>query len=91
MMKRATLLALLLTACGGPTLHWTKAGASRADFDRDSYECAREHSRDSFEWRPPIAGGPRYGPQINKELYRACLTARGYQRVEGGEWVGLRD
>jgi hypothetical protein len=28
---------------------------------------------------------------INEEMYRMCLQARGYQRVEGGAWVGVRD
>jgi hypothetical protein len=77
--------------CASSTLHWTKPGATRDDFNRDSYECAQQHSRDTFTWRPPIAGGPEYGPAVNKDLYRACLQSRGYQRVEGGEWIGIRD
>src|SRR5688572_26984101 len=76
------LLAIaLLAGCAG-RLHWTKTGATADDFNRDSYECAQQHSRDSFTWRPPIAGGPSYGPEVNKDLYRACMQARGYQRVE---------
>jgi len=37
------------------------------------------------------AGGPRYGLEVEKDLYRACMKARRYSFVEGGDWVGLRD
>lgn len=80
----------LLAACG-TTKHWTKPGATAEDFNRDSYACAKETSRDTFRWRAPIVGGPKYGPEVDKDMYRACLRARGYERVEGGQWEGFRD
>jgi hypothetical protein len=83
---------IALAVLGGcSTKHWTKAGGTEADFNQDSYACAQQHGRDTFQWRPPIAGGPRYGLEINKDLYRSCMKAKGYSLVEGGQWEGLRD
>src|SRR5206468_4059837 len=31
------------------------------------------------------------GAPVNTRVYRSCMFARGYRRVEGGPWVGLRD
>jgi hypothetical protein len=79
----------LLSGCASK--HWSKAGATEAEFNQDSYACAQQHGRDTFQWRPPIAGGPRYGPEVDKDLYRSCMKARGYSFVEGGNWIGIRD
>jgi hypothetical protein len=84
------LLPILLAANAGcADKHWTKAGATEADFNRDSYECARE----SAGWETtfdPFAGYS-YGVRVNKDLYRPCMANRGYSRTEGGKWVGPRD
>jgi hypothetical protein len=84
------LLPIVLAAIGGcAEKHWTKAGATEADFNRDSYECAKE----SVNWETnfdPFAGYS-YGMRVNKDLYRLCMSNRGYSRVEGGKWVGPRD
>lgn len=85
-----TGLALLLTAC--TSTHWSKPDGTLEGFNRDSYDCVRE-ARTSWT-APPIA--ILFGPSadergVNKELYRTCLQSRGYQRVDGGTWVGVRD
>jgi len=69
------LPALLLVACA-PEKHWTKPGGTYEQFGKDSYECATQTS----------AGG-----DFRKDMYRACLQSRGYQRVPGGPWEGVRD
>jgi hypothetical protein len=71
---------------------WTKAGAIEADFNRDSYECAREATFSSR--RAGITGGSgffREESNTDRDLYRACMRARSYQLVEGGQWQGFRD
>ena len=83
-------LLLLLTGCGS-SKQWAKPGATADDFHRDSYACANESRQSWFEFRRVPFGPSSDEKGINKELYRACLQARGYQRVEGGEWKGLRD
>jgi hypothetical protein len=67
------LLAVVVSGCAK---HWTKPGATNAEFSRDSYECAQAHQD---------------GGEVRKNLYRACLQNRGYQHVQGGEFIGLRD
>lgn len=55
--------------------------------------CANEARQSWFEFRRgPLGFGPSGDEKgINEEMYRMCLQARGYQRVEGGAWVGVRD
>lgn len=77
-LRLAILTAILVTGCA--ERHWTKPGATREDFNRDSSACAREARRSVY-----------IGTPVNKRLYRGCMRARGYQQVEGGEWVGARD
>jgi hypothetical protein len=71
---------------------WAKAGAAEADFNRDSYECVREATFASR--RVAIvdgAGAIRGEAKSDKDLYRACMRARGYQLIDGGHWRGFRD
>jgi hypothetical protein len=70
---------------------WTKAGAVETDFNRDSYECAREATYISR--RAALANGAgfvREETMVGKDLYHACMRARGYQFVEGGQWRGFQ-
>ena len=67
------LLALTAGACS-PT--WEKAGATREEFNRDTYEC----QKDSY-----VAGGGAIyvgGGQVrstpNMGIYRSCMAAKGY-------------
>jgi hypothetical protein len=77
-MRQWLPLVWLLAVVGvsGCAKHWTKPGATNAEFSRDSYECALQHSD---------------GGEVRKNLYRACLQNHGYDRVIGGEFIGLRD
>jgi len=82
--RRALVLALLavlgVAACSEK--HWTKPGATVEDFNRDNHACALEAQRGVFSYQ---------ATPVNKRTYRTCMRARGYQLVEGGQWVGLRD
>jgi len=82
--RRALALALLavlgVAACSEN--HWTKPGATVEDFNRDNYACALEAQRGVFSYQ---------ATPVNKRTYRTCMRARGYQLVECGQWVGLRD
>ena len=74
------------------TLHWSKSGGTAPDFNRDSYECATQTTQ--TERRAGLGGGSgfyREGTTVNKDLYRACMTARGYSRNDPKGWQGLRD
>lgn len=91
---RRVLLPVVIVMCAGcgPTLHWTKSGATAVDFNRDSYECATQTTY--TERRAGLGGGSgfyREGTTVNKDLYRACMIARGYSRNDPDGWQGLRD
>jgi hypothetical protein len=81
-------IALVMLGACASKLGWTKAGAVETDFNRDSYECAREATYTRVR-----AGGGFLGEErtVGKDLYRACMRARGYELVEGGQWHGFRD
>ncbi len=81
---------VVLTACSS-SLHWTKPAATEVQFNRDSLECAKETRSDTFQWNGTLAGGPRYGPEVDKGMYRACMGARGYSRNDPSGWQGFRD
>ena len=74
----AMLIATAVAGCA--ELHWTKPGAIVEDFNRDSHACGLDAQRGVF-----------VGAPVNTRVYRSCMFARGYRRVEGGSWVGLRD
>ena len=83
MSPRGYLALAILTAiaaAGCAEKHWTRPGATVEDFNRDSHACGLEAQR-----------GVYVGTPVNKRVYRSCMHARGYQLVEGGQWVGLRD
>ena len=84
---------LLVTACAGPRHHWMRPATTAQQFSRDSYECAHQARQSVFRAGPPgfMYGGSAESRTVNKDLYRTCLQARGYERIEGGTFVGLRD
>lgn len=87
-------LAAILVLTGCADKHWAKPGATAQEFNRDSYECAREARQSVARWGGGIVGminQPKDDESVNKELYRACVQARGYERVQGGPWKGIRD
>ena len=81
-IRTLAVIAMLVALTGCAAKHWTKAGATEADFQRDSYQCA-------LEAKQQVTREDREA--INKDLYRACMGVRGYRRVEGGTWEGFRD
>jgi hypothetical protein len=73
-IRRVQLLALVallgafaLGGCG--KYYWSKAGSTRDQFDADSRECAKQ-----------ATASPAAAPSIEQEVYRSCLSARGYVR-----------
>jgi hypothetical protein len=70
-MQLLALVALLgafaLGGCG--KYYWAKPGSTRDQFDADSTACAKE-----------ATASPAAAPSIEQEVYRSCLSARGYVR-----------
>ena len=73
-IRRVQLSALVamigvfaLGGCG--KYYWSKAGSTRDQFDADSRECAKQ-----------ATASPAAAPSIEQEVYRSCLSARGYLR-----------
>ena len=84
----APILLCALAACATPR-HWTRANTTEAEFHRDSFECAKESPGFKFRaWPKMTAGG---GSTVDKDIYRSCMRARGYEFVEGRPWIGHRD
>ena len=83
MSPRGYLAFAILTAIGAAGCaekHWSKPDATVEDFNRDSHACGLEAQRGVF-----------VGVPVNTRVYRSCMFARGFRRVEGGQWVGLKD
>jgi hypothetical protein len=92
--RSLSIAALVLVVSGsGCTTErgWAKAGAAEADFNRDSYECTREATFVSRRAVVDGSGALRGEAKSDKDLYRACMRARGYQLIDGGHWRGFRD
>jgi hypothetical protein len=95
-VRSVTIALVVLAMVGGAACAspqgWVRAGATEADFNRDSYECAREAT---FATRRADttrgSGSLRDEPATAQDLYRACMRARSYQLVDGGRWWGFRD
>ena len=87
-----TVIVLMLAGCGGGMKNlWVKSGATEQEFQRDSYECA---STSTYTSRKAGLGGGagfyREKTDVNEDLYRACLRARGYSRIKTDRgWKGL--
>src|SRR6266550_534494 len=73
----ATMAAIAFAGCAEK--RWTKPGATVEDFNLDSHACGQEAQRGVYTNTP-----------VDKRVYRTCMRARGYQLVEGGQWIGLR-
>ena len=88
-MAPVALAALVAAGCG-PTMHWTRPNTTAQQFATDSYACARQTTRSTFNaFR--AAMGAAYDQEVDKDLYRACLNARGYTRTDPNGWEGFRD
>lgn len=68
-MKAIVLVcALLVAGCGGPW-YWTKPNATDATFQTDHQPCFKDAT---------IAYGVG-----NEEIYKRCMRAKGWTRVQG--------
>jgi len=70
-MSRLLLAMALLGLTGCARYYWSQPGSSAEQFKRDSTECAREAS--------PTDAARKQGI-VQLDVYRACLTSRGYTR-----------
>jgi len=68
--SRSLLAALVVLAATGCTHYWERPGGAITDFDRESAACI-DDARES-----------PYGPDGMQQVYRACMRARGWKRVE---------
>ena len=64
----AMIGVFMFSGCGGK-YYWSKPGSTRDQFDADSRECAKQ-----------ATASPAAAPSIEQEVYRSCLSARGYVR-----------
>ena len=75
--RRRAAALLVVVAVGGLAgcgkFYWTKPGGTLAQFERDNVACAREAS--------PNPTAASHG-DVRFPEYRACLTARGWTRVQ---------
>ena len=81
--------ASVLFACATPARHWTRPETTAAEFERDSFDCAKQSPGLKVRTWPRMTAGIE--SSVDKDLYRNCMRARGYQFVEGGPWEGHRD
>jgi hypothetical protein len=77
------LVAPVLAALAGctPTI-WDKADATRADYNRESYECERD-------LRQSRTGSGLLGALDAHGFYNRCMSAHGYY-PQGGTAIGLK-
>ncbi len=61
----AMIGVVMLGGCG--QYYRAKPGSTRDQFDADSRECAKQ-----------ATASPAAAPSIEQEVYRSCLSARGY-------------
>ncbi len=75
MRRRALTICcgLLLAGC---QLYWTKPGATLADFTTAHQACLREVGVATPDDPASVL--------VNPEIYKSCLKANGWQRVEDG-------
>lgn len=94
-MKLARLLLftlLVFAACGGTTKGWTRPQTTTQQFETDSYRCSHEARQSVWKFGRALPRESSTEKQtVNKDLYRSCMRANGYQLVDGEEWEGFRD
>ena len=71
--RLAIVAALVLGALGGCQHYWSKPNGTKEMFWQDSSECARTAA--------PNPTAAAHGI-VNDQLYRACLSAKGWTRAE---------
>jgi len=70
---------LLLTACG-TVYKWYRAGATPADYQRDTYACTQESGVYTAGGTPiMIVTSAIVGQRSAQRLFNACMTARGWE------------
>src|SRR5262245_12976749 len=71
LLTSSVVLVLMANVSGCVRYYWFRPGTTMEQFNEDSVECAREAS---------LTAEARQRGVVIEEIYRACLTARGYTR-----------
>ena len=71
----ATAAAIFgIAACASNEVQWTKAGATPADYQRDTYECERDTRTVAYTFTPGVIL-----PAIDAQnFFSRCMSAKGY-------------
>ena len=69
---------MILAGCSSE-FHFGKPGASQQQRDKDAYECQKESLYSASNAKVnPYGGAASSGVEVNWDLVKACLKARGY-------------
>ena len=76
--RREAVLSVVLAvgACSQQFINSQHPEYTQADFDRDSYQCRRENTHQTFVMYRGTAIG---GADVNESMAAACMQARGWQ------------
>jgi hypothetical protein len=73
------IFVIVLGGCAFPEYGWYKQSASQEEANRDHYDCLREaQQRVSDTQVNPYYGTASDRVITNRNLYNACVAARGY-------------
>lgn len=77
------LVLVLFTACAMVPRGYSKADATQPEFLQARYECMKDAT--FVQTRSGVVSGNLYSDQeLNCDLFRACMQARGFERVDNG-------
>ena len=80
-LSLATVVAVLLVACSGPSTIWTKEGASADDLRSARRDCSSTASGDNFVDEARYDGPERNrGSSAASDVYRQCMEGQGWRR-----------
>lgn len=86
MMRSRLILPVLLATVGCQAPMWTKPGATQDEFSRDKYACMQEAQQPASAAHVNRHGGQASsGIATNRDLFTACMNARGYYQQRPGE------
>ena len=84
-IRTITVLLVILTLVGCATgFRYTRPNTTQQQVDKDGYECRREATYTAYNANVnPYYGAASSGNQVDMELAKQCLRARGYTITYG--------
>jgi hypothetical protein len=77
------LVLVLLPACAMVPMGYSKPNSTQPDFLQARYECMKDAT--FVHTRTGVVSGNLYSEQqLNCDLFKACMQARGFDRVPNG-------